>query len=210
MRNKRALQWAGAVVAGAVLLGATPVNADSGNPAASPAPGAADFERALGVPPEGAGGGSHALVSGALEAASAQLADLGYTVTGSSLDYDGATAAVYVTGKTLAGADAAAAQSAAGNIKLSINTAPRTPAEADALQSRIDADRAALEQRGITVGTTGRAEDGLTVIVSLVHGTQADAAYLESTYGPEGLTVRLDGPRPYQPDGVGLAPPAPA
>lgn len=193
-------------------IGASPIFAASANstgrpPPPSPVPTltkpapdrptAQEFQQALGVPLEDAGGGAaFALEQDAQKAATA-LRAAGYTVNQTKLDENGESAEIFVAGPAPSLADQAYARSQAGSASITFVAGSRTIVQAEALQARIDADRPALAQQGIRISTTGIIEDGSTILVRLIDGTSADTDYLLKTYGPDRLRIdTAPGPQP--------------
>ncbi|MCQ9163975.1 hypothetical protein [Arthrobacter sp. STN4] len=149
------------------------------------------------MPLEDAGGGAHAVLEQNAEAAKARLVRAGYAVNQIKLNYEHASAEIFVAGKTLSPTAKSAAQSAANGTTINFRTASRTTADAVIQQGRIDADSNTLAKRGIKVSTTGLLEDGATILVRLIDGTPAQADYILKTYGSDGLKVQISpGPLP--------------
>lgn len=159
----------------------------------------AEFQKALGVPLEDAGGGTHAILSQNADAARVSLVTAGYQINQIGLNYDDMSADIFIAYKTPPAEDQAAALSAAEGATINFITVMRTAAEAETQQARIDADRAALAKQGIIISTTGIVEDGATVLVTLINGTSSQADYILKTYGPGWLKVSIaGGPIPYE------------
>ena len=214
--TKKAVLWSTTSLAGLALVGvvASPLiaaSSPSSNPPTAPRPvpsvskqlpheqTPAEFRKALGIPIVGAGGGTHAVLEQNAQAAKASLVAAGYTVNQFRLNFDPMSADIFIADKTPTPTDQAIALSAANGATINFVTVMRTAAEAEAQQARIDADWAALAKRGITINTTGIVEDGSTVLVRLINGTSAQAAYITKTYGPDDLKVSIaDGPAPQE------------
>ncbi|MDQ0279523.1 hypothetical protein QO003_003826 [Arthrobacter silviterrae] len=158
-----------------------------------------EFQQALGVPLEDAGGGTHAVLEQDAQAAKASLIAGGYTVNQITLNYAPMSADIYIAGKTPTATAQSAARSKANGAAINFVAAARTTAEAEVQQARIDADRDALAKQGIKINTTGILEDGSTILVRLINGTSAQADYILKTYGPDGLKVdTAAGPQPQE------------
>lgn len=211
----RGCRWSIAAVAGLALVGvgASPLVAASPSLEQPPSPGPVpsiskpvparqtpeEFQRALGVPLEDAGGGSHAELENAAQSAKASLVAAGYTVNQIRLNADEASADIFIAGTTPPAAAQSVARAKANGAEINFIAAARSTVEAQKQQARIDADRSALAKQGIRINTTGLLEDGATILVRLIDGTSAQADYILKTYGPDGLKIETTaGPQPQE------------
>jgi len=180
------------------VFGGPPVQAEA-PPSGRADQTAADFQKALGVPLEDAGGGTHAVLLQKAEAARTSLVAAGYMVNQIRLNFDPMSADIFIAYTAPTEADKGAALSAADGATINFVTVRRSAAEGEALQARIDADSPALAQRGIIICTTGIVDDGATILVTLINGTPAQADYILKRYGPDGLKVSIaTGPIPWE------------
>ncbi|MGA7205100.1 MAG: hypothetical protein WBX27_10770 [Specibacter sp.] len=170
---------------------------------------AAEFQQALGVPLEDAGGGWHAVLENSSDGFKEALKTGGFTVNAMELDFVNKRAIAYVSGRLPDPATVARYSREAAEHGFGTTIVPVWRTEADAMkqQERIDNHRKALAARGIEIGVTAITLDA-QVRVDVYDGTQAKADYLTKTYGPEGLQVNIgEVPHPHEAPLYGSPPP---
>jgi hypothetical protein len=165
-------------------------------PTSDPTP--EEFRASLGVPLEDAGGNFTDVEVTSRSVNGTALAD-GYAVNPPVWDHETKTIKIHVVRATPTAEQQAQYRkiAASAGFNLTVDKVERSEAESEALQSRIDSDRAVLAEKGIDLGTTGILGGGDRVEVNVYEGTAAKAEYLMKTYGTVGLQINIGSvPRP--------------